>query len=88
MWLMWLYVEEFMPNKIVDRAEFWTVVSRMLWWDTYNELDTYYHPYYEKHLKALQENGIMKDIDNPLWRREIRKRVWLVLKRIEKEKNK
>ena len=88
MWLMWLYVEEFMPNKIVDRAEFWTVVSRMLWWDTYNELDTYYHPYYEKHLKALQENGIMKDIDNPLWRREIRKRVWLVLKRIEQEKNK
>ena len=86
MWLMWLYVEEFMPNKIVDRAEFWTVVSRMLWWDTYNELDTYYHPYYEKHLKALQENGIMKDIDNPLWRREIRKRVWLVLKRIEQEK--
>ncbi len=88
MWLMWIYTEEFMPNKIVDRAEFWTVVSRILWWEKYNELDTDNNLYFTKHLKALQENGFMKDIDNPLWRRELRKRVWVTLKRIELEKEK
>jgi hypothetical protein len=35
----------------------------------------------------LQDGGFMNDIDNPLRRQEIRKWVWLVLKRIE-EKNK
>jgi hypothetical protein len=88
MWLMWIYTEEFMPNKIVDRAEFWTVVSRILWWERYNELDTDNNLYFTKHLKALQENGFMKDIDNPLWRKEFRKRVWVTLKRIELEKEK
>jgi hypothetical protein len=86
--LMWIRVKNFNPNKIVSRAEFWTVLSRLLWWDTYDELDTDHHLYFTKHLKALQENGFMKDIDNPLWRKEIRKRVWLVLNRIEQGKDK
>jgi hypothetical protein len=85
LWIMWINTRnhEFMPNDIVTRAEFWTVASRILRWDMYNELDTDNNLFYTKHLKALQENWFMKDIDNPLWRKEIRKRVWLVLKRIE-----
>ena len=86
LWVMGLYTEEFMPNKIVDRAEFWTVISRLLWWNKYDELDTDNNLFYTKHLKALQESGFMKDIDNPLWRKEFRKRVWITLKRIELEK--
>jgi hypothetical protein len=90
LWIMWINTRnnEFMPNDIVTRAEFGTVASRILWWDTYNQPDDENNPFYVKHLRALQESGFMKDIDNPLWRREIRKRVWLVLKRIEtKEQN-
>lgn len=78
---------KFRPRDVVSRAEFWTVASRVLWWDRYNELDTDHNLFYTKHLKALQDGGFMNDIDNPLRRQEIRKWVWLVLKRIE-EKNK
>jgi hypothetical protein len=40
-----------MPGKKVSRAEFGTVLSRMLWGDVYNDGN----PYYAKHLQALKE---------------------------------
>ena len=86
-WVMWIYVEEFMPNKILDRAEFGTIVSRLLWWDKYNIIDTDHRSYYEAHLQVLKDNGILTQIENPEARWEIRKWVWLVFRRIsEKEK--
>jgi hypothetical protein len=88
LWLMWIYVEEFMPNKILDRAEFGTIVSRLLWWDRYNILDTDYRSYYEDHLWALKRQGILTQTDNPEDRWEIRKWVWLVFRRISEKLNK
>ena len=81
LWLMGLYVEDFLPNKVVSRAEFWTVLSRLLWWDAYNVIDTSNMPYYELHLKALKDASIMTQIDNPLGRRELREWVRVMLRR-------
>ena len=89
LWLMWIYVEEFMPNKVLDRAEFGTIISRLLWWDRYNITDTDHRWYYEDHLRALKKHGILSQTDNPEERRELRKWVWLVFRRIEEKlKNK
>jgi hypothetical protein len=44
-------LSDFMPHQTVSRAEFGTVLSRILWGDTYNDST----PYYEKHLQALKE---------------------------------
>jgi hypothetical protein len=43
-------LSDFMPNRIISRAEFGTVLSRILWGDTYNDSI----PYYERHLQALK----------------------------------
>ena len=85
LWLMWIYVDEFMPNKILDRAEFWTIISRLLWWDTYNIIDTDHRSYYEDHLRLLKKNGILTQINEPEDRWEIRKWVWLVFRRISEK---
>jgi hypothetical protein len=72
-----------MPRKTVSRAEFGTVLSRILWGDTYNDSK----PYYVKHLQALKNSGIMTQIDNPEKRLELRKWVWVMLMRsVEGEK--
>jgi hypothetical protein len=85
LWLMWIYVEEFMPNKILDRAEFWTTISRLLWWDKYNVIDTDHRSYYEDHLRLLKKNGILTQINDAEDRWEIRKWVWLVFRRISEK---
>ena len=59
LWLMWQWINKFNPRSVVTRAEFWTILSRVLWWDKYDKWKRY--TYYEKHLKALQEAKIMKD---------------------------
>ena len=82
LWLMWIYVDEFMPNKILDRAEFGTIVSRLLWWDRYNITDTDHRSYYEDHLYALKKHGILTQVTDPESRWEIRKWVRLVFRRI------
>ena len=82
LWVMWINVDEFMPNKILNRAEFGTTVSRLLWWDKYNITDTDHRSYYEDHLYALKKQGIMMQINNPEDRRELRKWVRLVFRRI------
>ena len=42
--------------------------------------------YYRKHLAALKQNGIMKEIQNPTTRKELIKRVLVVLRRIGEKK--
>ena len=84
LWIMWIDMEnnEFLPNKVVNRAEFWTIVSRILWWDKYNVVHSQEKPYYVDHLEMLKQNWFMTKIDNPELNNELRKRVWVVLKRI------
>ena len=78
LWLMWQWVKIFDPKDTLSRAQFWTILSRALWWDTYD----WWEPYYEKHLIALQEAWIMSNIDNPE-RKEIRWNVMIMLMRWE-----
>lgn len=59
MWSNWI---NFNPTNTVNRAQLWTVLSRILWWDEYNTSGKWYYIY---HLNALKQNGIMNKIDNP-----------------------
>ena len=87
LWVMWIKMEKFQPNKIVSRAEFGTLLSRILWWDKYDvENPTRYNLYYIKHLNELKKNGIMIQIENPLMRNELRKWIWVMLRRTQKLK--
>ena len=60
--IMWSNWKNFNPSKPVDRAQLWTVLSRILWWDKYNVSGQQYYMY---HLNALKQNGIMSNINNP-----------------------
>lgn len=81
-WVMWIRMKDFMPNKILDRAEFGTILSRLLWWDKYDVVDaTKTNLYYKRHLEALNEKKIMTQIDNPEDKKELRKWAWLMLMR-------
>jgi hypothetical protein len=64
MWLdsKWNSNTTFSPDVILTRAQFGTMLSRLLRWEAYN-----WQPgqWYEAHLKALNENGIMKKINDP-----------------------
>lgn len=78
LWLMWLHTDgitvkaNFDPNDYVDRAQFWTIMSRLIFWGKYNwNTDNRY----VDHLKALKRYQIMKYIDNPAMK-ELR---WYVL---------
>lgn len=79
--LMWLKSDgtpntTFNPTAQVTRAEFGTVLSRLLRWSTYNSGDPYYLP----HLRALKNAGIMKNISTPNMK-EIRWYVMLMMMR-------
>ena len=76
LWLMWQWITDFRPNDYVTRAEFWTVLSRALWWNK-NE---WWSTYYENHLKALKSEWIMSKIDTPS-SKEVRGYVMLMLMR-------
>jgi hypothetical protein len=78
--LMGIDMDYFQPYAQVSRAQFWTILSRLLYGTTYNGGK----PYYMKHLQALKENGIMTQIDNPEGRMELRQRVRLMLMRSSK----
>ncbi len=72
----------FNPHEYVDRAQFGTMLSRLIYGDTYNIYsgqETLYK-WYEKHLGALHADDIMKKIENPSMLEE-RARVLLMLKR-------
>lgn len=71
--------KKFNPYGIVTRAEFGTVISRLLRW-----LDNSAHdgePYYQEHLLALKEANIMKQIAKP-YMKELRGRVFIMMNRI------
>ena len=72
----------FDPNDFVDRAQFGTILSRLIYGDVYNvysgEETTY--KWYEKHLRALYEDNIMNKIQDPFML-EKRARILLMLKR-------
>ena len=70
------WITSFKPKDYVTRAEFWTVLSRALWWDK-NE---WWSTYYENHLKALKSVWIMNKINTPM-NKEIRWYVMLMLMR-------
>ena len=65
--IMWVdangnQLEYFNPYWKVSRAEFWTVFSRVLYWNQYNKS---WSNFYENHLKALKNAKIMNFIENP-----------------------
>jgi hypothetical protein len=70
---------DFMANKTVSRAEFWTVLSRLLWGTT-NEGGT---NYYTHHLEALKAAWIISN-DNPTLK-EVRGYIFLMLMRSAQE---
>lgn len=59
--IMWIDWKKFNPSLSIDRAQLWTVFSRILWWDTYNNS---WKGYYIYHVNALQSAGIMNNIKN------------------------
>lgn len=74
--------EKFNPERYVTRAEFGTVLSRLIYGDKHNVYsgeETIYKRY-EKHLAALNKDNIMKKIQNPSML-EKRARVILMLDR-------
>ena len=78
LWLMWIDMNYFQPNKYVTRAQFWTIFGRLLRWKLPST------PYYAAHLAWLKERWIMTQIENPEDRIEIRKWAWLMFMRSEK----
>ena len=70
--IMWINadgtpMENFNPNKPVSRWEFATVLSRVLYGDTYNQN---WDNYYEKHIEALNKANILNNSDHNIteWR--------------------
>ena len=76
LWLMWQWISKFKPNDNVTRAEFWTILSRLLWWAEYN----WWKPYYLKHINQLNIRWIMTNISNLKWN-ESRGNVMVMLKK-------
>ncbi len=91
LYLMWLRpdwvtpMEYFDPNEVVTRAQFGTVLSRLLWQTQYaagiNEA------YYSRHLEALRTNSIMTQIYGQWpYINELRGWVMLMLMRVNENK--
>lgn len=72
LWLMWVWISEFNQDWKVSRAEFWTVMSRLLWWDKYNNV---WKNWYDWHLNALRNNWIITNIDPNLTEHKL----WVLL---------
>ena len=62
MWINadWSPMENFSPNKPVSRWEFATVLSRVLFGNTYNQN---WLKYYEQHISALNNANILNNTD-------------------------
>lgn len=82
MWLQsdWTPGTTFNPNAIVTRAQFGTMLSRLLYGNTYNGVAKW-SDYYSPHLKALQKNAIMNNISKPR-NSELRGNVMIMMQRI------
>jgi hypothetical protein len=80
LWLMGIDMDYFQPYALVTRAQFWTILYRLL----YGGIATGSKPYYKIPLETLKENWIMTQIDTPETRIELRQWVWLMLMRSAK----
>jgi hypothetical protein len=62
LWLMWQWIAKFMPFNKVTRAEFATILSRLLNRnsDDLSKLNSA-NPYYSEHMKYLRDNWIIDD---------------------------
>jgi hypothetical protein len=70
-------LSNFLPGNYVSRAEFGTILSRMLRGKTYEGTD---QEWYQQHLLALQKAGIITNIDPTI--QELRAWVFLQLYRV------
>ena len=77
LWIMWLWIDKFRPYDRVTKAEFCTILSRLLYWNAYD----WWYPYYSKHLKKLNYEWIVSDISDADIRDESRWNVMIMLKR-------
>ena len=77
LWLMWQWITKFRPYDKVTRAEFWTILSRLLYWDKYN----WWNPYYKLHVNKLYLVWIMSDINWVAKNNETRGNVMIMLKK-------
>lgn len=50
LWIMWVWITKFRPNDDVTREEFWTALSRMLFW-----IADWKDVYYSTHLAKLKK---------------------------------
>ncbi len=60
--VMWKDGTKFNPTQPLDKAQLWTVLSRILWWDEYDSTGKWYYIY---HLNALKFSWIMDNIWDP-----------------------
>lgn len=74
----------FMPYETVTRAQFATVVSRMLWGAAYNATDPRSSDWAVGHLKAMKKHGYMNYISGD-WPSRVEKRVyaWIMFMRMD-----
>ena len=73
LWLMGKNTGQlFDPGAIVTRAQFWTILSRLLRWSTFDGVGD---ARYKSHLMALQKQWIMTKIDIPT----MHEKRWLVM---------
>ncbi len=80
LWLMWVNVDKFSPFENVNRAQFGTVLSRVLNWNIY---DVDGKNWYTEHLQNLNQNWIITNISDP-WMEELRWWIFLMLMRTTK----
>jgi len=78
-WLMWQWISDFRPNDYVTRAEFWTVLSRMLF-----NTEDWVDKYYSTHLAKLKSEWVISNDDPNL--QELRWYVMLMLMRSKDNK--
>ena len=75
-------MENFNPHGLVSRAEFATVLSRVLFGDKHNQTGA---DFYTSHLNALKEHGVLKNTNPEM--QELRGWVMLMLMRTESKIN-
>ncbi len=68
LWLMWLNSDwslknNFNPEWNINLAEFWTILSRLLFWEKYNTKEN--KKRYILHLNKLYKDNIIDDISQP-----------------------
>lgn len=71
-WLMGQNVKRFRPSDTVTLWEFWTILTRAIWWDEFQG----WNLYYKKSLEVLKKLWIVDDISAPL---VDQKRGWIMV---------